>query len=324
MFNIVIIGAGQLGSRHLQSLAKSDLDLNIEVVEPSLKAAEVAKSRFEEIEKGNQGIKINFFTGLEELSSNIDLAIVATNSDIRSKIIKNLLTLKLVKNLILEKVLFQKEEDYFEIEKLLSDKQVNAWVNHPRRMFPLYEKIKKSLEGSEFINYQVSGGGWGLACNGLHFLDHLSFISSASGCNISTSFLLSKIINSKREGFFEVIGNLTGKIGNHFFDLSCMEKFSPTIINISSEKINWIIDEANNRYSYAELATGWKWNHQEEKVVFFQSELTHVAVKSILLNKSSSLPTYKEAVGNHLPFISSLKDHIEKNTKQKLDYCPIT
>ncbi len=34
MSKIAIIGAGQLGSRHLQGLAKSDIKISIEVVEP--------------------------------------------------------------------------------------------------------------------------------------------------------------------------------------------------------------------------------------------------------------------------------------------------
>ena len=34
MINVALIGAGQLGSRHLQALALSEIPMNIEVVDP--------------------------------------------------------------------------------------------------------------------------------------------------------------------------------------------------------------------------------------------------------------------------------------------------
>ena len=43
MKKIALIGAGQLGSRHLQGLAKSDLCLSIEVVEPFEGSKNIAK-----------------------------------------------------------------------------------------------------------------------------------------------------------------------------------------------------------------------------------------------------------------------------------------
>ncbi len=49
MYKIALIGAGQLGSRHLQALAKINLEISIEVVEPNTQASEVAKQRFNEI-----------------------------------------------------------------------------------------------------------------------------------------------------------------------------------------------------------------------------------------------------------------------------------
>ena len=36
IYKIALIGAGQLGSRHLQALANSSLKISIEVVEPDL------------------------------------------------------------------------------------------------------------------------------------------------------------------------------------------------------------------------------------------------------------------------------------------------
>ena len=48
MHQIAIIGAGQLGSRHLQGLAKLQLPCQVHVVDPSPKSLEVARQRFAE------------------------------------------------------------------------------------------------------------------------------------------------------------------------------------------------------------------------------------------------------------------------------------
>ena len=49
MYNIAIIGAGQLGSRHLQGLKLAKLPIKIQVVDSSAESLAVAKSRYEEV-----------------------------------------------------------------------------------------------------------------------------------------------------------------------------------------------------------------------------------------------------------------------------------
>ena len=49
MKNIVLIGAGKLGSRHLQALAKLSISATIYVIDLNSNAIEVAKERFHEI-----------------------------------------------------------------------------------------------------------------------------------------------------------------------------------------------------------------------------------------------------------------------------------
>lgn len=49
MYNIIIIGAGQLGSRHLQGVLKSTYALNVTVVDPSEESLNTARERAEKI-----------------------------------------------------------------------------------------------------------------------------------------------------------------------------------------------------------------------------------------------------------------------------------
>ena len=108
MYNILLIGAGQLGSRHLQGLMKCRLPVRIEVIEPS------EKNRNTAIERAGrrkvQAIKPNliFRKSLDEVSCReADLVIIATNSDVRAEIVTELTDRVKVRYLILEKVVYQ-------------------------------------------------------------------------------------------------------------------------------------------------------------------------------------------------------------------------
>lgn len=324
MKKIALIGAGQLGSRYLQGLAKSDLEISIEVVEPFESSRDIAKQRFEEIPANGKIKKINFYEKILDLSNGLDLVIVATSSDVRHKVVKELLENKKVKNLILEKVLFQKIEEYFEVENLLIDHNVKCWVNHSSRTYPFYKKLKEDIGKSEQVNFTVSGGGWGLACNSLHFLDLFSYLTNAKELVINSYFLDKRVVQSKRNGFIEFIGKLSGKLDNHMYDIVCIEKYSPLVITIASDAMHAVVDEAKGWYRIAKKSNNWEWEENSDKIVYFQSEITHELCREIIEQETCGLPTYKLAMNMHVKFIDSLLEHYNSFAQTKLDYLPIT
>ena len=46
---IVLVGCGNIGSRHLQAIVKLKNSISIQIIEPDLKAQTLAKSRLNEI-----------------------------------------------------------------------------------------------------------------------------------------------------------------------------------------------------------------------------------------------------------------------------------
>lgn len=322
-YKIGLIGVGQLGSRYLQGLAKASIELNIEAVEPQVTAQNLARGRFDEVE-GSKSKGLLFLDSIDALSGDLDLVIISTNSDVRASIIRHLLSTRNVGAFILEKVLFQKIDDYHEIESLLTQNNVKAWVNHPSRASAFYKKAKCIFEGSEQIDINVMGGGWGMACNSLHFLDTFSFLTGNNDIFISTVNLSPKIVDAKRTGFKEVTGLLSGHLGPNKFSIHCMESSSPLLITISSEKVALRIDEGNGVYEIAEKATGWNWSLNHEKIVYLQSETTHLLAENILLNGTCDLPSYREAKNLHVSFITALLEHMNKDSVVKLESCPIT
>ncbi len=324
MKKVVIIGAGQLGSRHLQGIAQSEVGIDIEIVEPFNESRKVAEDRFYEIKNRANVNSINFYDSIDKLSEKIDLVIIATGANVRFKVLSKLLEKKDIENRVLEKVLFQSIEEYYMTEELLNATNTKCWVNHPRRMFPCYSKLKDLLKDSKQISYNFQGGNWGLACNALHFIDHLAFFVDSTNVSISNGQLNSKIYDSKRKGFIEFNGLLSGKIDKHNFTLYSGEEDTPSVFTIVSDKLIANIFEEEGKIELQLKKNIWKKEIIEEKIVYFQSELSQRMVLDLLVEKKTLLPTYKEAMELHIPFIECLLDHMNKIDNKNNKICPIT
>ena len=84
MFRNLIIGAGQLGSRHLQGLLKFDKEQIIYVLDTSVSSLDIAKERASEVESKHT---IRYLTNWDSIPSELDLVIVATGASVRSKVV---------------------------------------------------------------------------------------------------------------------------------------------------------------------------------------------------------------------------------------------
>ena len=324
MYKICLIGAGQLGSRYLQGLKLINHDITVEIVEPNLKAQKVAYERYKQVKGNDHIVNLTFFTNLSDVSKQIDLAIIATDANPRFNIVHGLLKTKSLRFMILEKVLFQKLEKYDLTSELIQSKNIHCWVNHVRRAFPFYKKLKNMLTEEKQISFSFQGGDWGLACNGLHFIDLASWLGNSDRLTLNTEYLNNKIYPSKRMGYIEVHGTLIGKLGNHSFSLYSNESPGVQLITIASDNYRYIIDESNGIMNKASAEKKWKWEKWQGKIVYFQSEITHKIVEDIIMNEHCQLPTYNEATTLHKPFIASLLEFYNKITNEKHDRLPIT
>lgn len=329
VYKIAIIGVGQLGSRHLQGLKKISVEAHIELVEPFEPMRKIAMERYNELPENEKIASVRFCNSINELSDELDLVIVATNSDVRAKVVKELIESKTVKNLVLEKVLFQDINDYDYFERAFEEKNIKAWVNHPRREFAFYDQFLSDIRKSKSISYHVQGARWGLASNGLHFLDHLLFLSGQANPTVSIekTSLCDYVEESKRAGFYEIFGSLVGKIGKATFCLTCdkdIDVGSTITITILADDIRLMIDDYKGRVMYAFRENGWEWNILDEKIIYFQSELTGKLADLILRESTCRLPTYHEAALLHKPFITVVKDILESNLGKTFPNCPIS
>ena len=325
MLNIAIIGAGQIGSRHLQALSQLNRLTNIQIVDPNYKSLERARERFLEIQKNENVQKVEYLKNIVDLSNNLELVIIATTSDVRRKVIEKLLLQKKVHYLILEKVLFQRIEDFAIVNNLLEQNNVKAWVNCPFRTIYFYKQLRAKFKNAKRVDYRVSSSNLGIGCNSIHYLDLFTFLTGQIIFTLFSDQLDSKIIMSKRPGFLEFTGTLYGisSRGSNIAVTSYLKGNAPLIISISSELVNCLIREDEGKAWISEKANNWMW----EEVSFtipYQSQITNLVVQEILDTGKCDLTNYEESWNIHIPLLKSLIFHLQKQKMEDINSCPIT
>ena len=324
MIKNLIVGAGQLGSRHLQGMLRYNHNFqSIYVIDPSAESLSISKLRAAEIEHNHQ---LFFQQDWENLPAEFDVVIVATNANVREQVINQLLLHCKVKFLILEKVLFSDLTAYNRVSELLKSNSVKTWVNHPSRMFSSY-RILKELIGKNFVGaFQVTGGDWGLGCNGLHFVDFFEYLSDSTAETIDADWIDAEFLESKRKGFVEFTGTIKGKLANgSVFQITSLkgEPSAGTITLFGGEN-RFIIQESGTPAIYQMKKT----ERFEQKIIpfkmEFQSTLTTSLLHDLLSSGSCSLPGYEEARRTHELFIKALLIPYNKMLKSDNQILPIT
>jgi hypothetical protein len=331
-FFLALIGAGNLGSRYLQGLAQSSCNLSIVVIDPNPKALALAKQRLAEVKGNCQIDSVEYAPSLDAIKNDLDLAIVATNADVRREVLEALLQRVKVRYLVLEKVVFQCAEDFRLVQNMLRERKIKAWVNCPRRMTPFFRDVQKKIssryrENIAPISLSVIGNNWGLASNSIHFFDLLAFFSRRTTVKIDVSGLDQEIYQSKRRGFVELSGSLVAgnKLGDQISLVDNMGERRGLEVNISfpGAKI-----ELQQLGSGVTTATWFDFQEQSSTVykfrMPFQSELTSMLVEQILIEGSSFLTPLNESESIHILMLNAFTQHISTVTGTDSAKCPIT
>src|SRR3989344_9565893 len=325
MRNIILIGAGQIGSRHLQALKSVKIPLNIYVVDPSNSSLLTAKERYNLVNIQNIH-NIVYVQKPENITGTkkIDLAIVATNSDVRSDVVKNLLRFFEIRNLILEKILFNKLEDYVSVDKLLEEKKCRCWVDMSMRTMPFYNSLKKKFD-KDAVLYSVTGSSFGLITNAIHYIDYIAYLSDCYDYEIITDYLEAKPVESKRKGFLELNGTicLNYKNGSKGF-LTCFTNGNlPVQMEIISSNCKYIVKESEKKAWVANSKNRWKWKEINIDIPY-QSQMTNLVVESILNKGTCPLTSYKKSAKLHVVLLDSLYKFLNESSNTKRKFYPFT
>lgn len=312
MYNVCVIGIGQLGRRHIEGLFKSNN--NIRVFAYDLAFDELQKwciNFIKSHENSNATIaKVKCLNDLEKVS--FDLVIVATNALDRPKFLINYMSILTSKYWLIEKPLSQSNSGLAELTRLSQVK--NCWVNHWRRDTTMYKNLKTHFLKPKAIDVVVSGPNLGIACNISHFVDIVNFLNGETPKTVNTSELEKNWHPSKRQGFFDIDGIL-----NIEFDKGSTLK---VISNSDLSKYEITIDGKNLRaknikINEVEGAIHVGYDYHSGLKVPFQSQMTGKILDDLMTRGTCDLTPLEIAISCHRPLVKALLQHWNTSTQEK-------
>ncbi len=319
---ILIVGCGNIGSRHLQAVAKLSNVAVIDIIEPNSHSQTVAKSRFEEIPI-DKNLRINWYKSLDSFEEESDLVIIATSSKGRVKIIETLLALG-HKRFLIEKMVCQSQEEYEHLINIMARYKAIGWVNTPRRYYQSYRNLRTIFNAKNSIYLSVTAGNEGLGSNAIHFIDLFSWFSGEYNIHLKGDFLNNQIFTTKRGAEYkEFAGTIIGSTDNNksLLTISFLPFDTiPLVVTIIGNDNHFIIDETNNNFYSIKSRKELKINNITE----YTSNLTTKIVTDIFEKKFCSLPTVQESSFAHYQLFNIFNEHLKKVTKNEIRICPIS
>lgn len=314
---VLISGAGQLGSRYLQGLAACQLPLCIHVQDIDATSLERAFTRWIDVAGADSPHSVKLHQTMESIPPLLDLVIMSTTAAARPQVVGDIARYSQVRYWILEKVLAQSEAALDEIATHIGS-DARAWVNTPRRMLPWHQAIKSRLSFGSPMVLSVDGGSWGLACNAVHYLDMLAWWTGETLKEVNTAQLDRHWIEAKRPGNWEILGTLHARFSRGSLARLTVtpESFSYRF-NLNEGLYSWFIDE---EAGVAKRSDGLEIPGR----LPFQSEVTAELVESILHNGDCALPTLRDSLALHRVFICSMHDHWKLTVDSTARCVPIT
>lgn len=311
IYNIIILGSGNLGSRYLEGMLMSKLNLNIYVIDQS---KEALMNSMKLVENINHSHNVKYITNKEKINIlDIDLLINSTSANNRYHLLSSYNSFFKINNFILEKVLSNNSNDLINIEKMNLS---NSWVNTFLRTLPIFQDLKNKLNYKK-LNFNVSGGGWGLCCNSIHYIDLVSWLIDSKVKEISTKKLTSTWFNSKRTGYKEINGVLIIKYENGAsLNIECDD---------SDRNLTICLKEKNLIFNYDIISGSYGFNSKKGlKKIPFQSSMTCDVINQILLKDMCKLTPLNESLNQHKVYIKSMIKHWNLSNQFNHVELPIT
>lgn len=317
MYNVLIVGAGQLGSRHLQGVKKAQAELDIWVCDINPESLRVAEERYEQIEATTSKVA-HFIDNIDAAPKDIDVAIIPSTSMSRCAIVENLLKNHNVKYMILEKFLFPRMADYEKVSALLKASKTKAYVNCPMRIYESYYKIAQMIDGNSLIHYVVEGRDWGLCCNAIHHIDMFMNLTQEHSYSVNLEKVIPEVIPSKRNGYIELRGTMRFETpkGSTLTLISDLEHEEGYLVRLQNGETLFVVNEATG-----DVKINDELIHTHTP---YQSELSGAVVDTLINIGTCGLTTYEESKEYHKLFLSAVLPYVNKLQGFDSDCCPIT
>lgn len=325
---IALVGCGNIGSYHLQALAKLKESCCFQVVEPNGGSVETGQQRVENVlRESAEKIDVQWLTDLDGLDGDVDLTVIATLATGRVDIIEKLIS-KGHRRFLIEKMVCQSTDEYERLLCLMKEHNAKGWVNCVLRYSDFYRKAAAILQGRHGpMVFNVRIGTTGLGCNAIHFLDLFNwFTGDCVSVKLDGQYILPEFFdNSRGADLVEFTGTITGQNQNgDFLTITFLpgddEDFT---VNIFCENVRVWVSEGIGKGFIAEKDSNWDFREYQYQSLYTSVLSTRIA-EEIFSNDSCDLPEVGELFASHRELFGVFNPVIETVGGGGVGLCPIT
>lgn len=324
---ILLVGCGQLGSRHLQAVSTFRDIQEIHILDIDKNSHALGKSRLQEMKERNTAIRYQWFEDMPKESKRGDICIVATQARGRCELIKRIANELHYKKFLIEKIVTQSIEEYEDLISFCDKRDLKVWVNCKTRAYAIHQYFKSKLDPSEPFVMSACGGNHGLANNGVHAADLFVFYDGTNEIKSAGSRIDPFLHPSKRgEDLFDLSGTLLGVSakGSEFILSYQKDEIVPDVLTVVSSRFRFTVDHMQ-RFAWESLAeNNWQWQAVPFTENVLVSQMTKTFVMDILQKGRCALPTLKECFPAHQFILGQLQRHFNELMHVHYDYCPVT
>ncbi len=306
VFNVLLIGAGRMGLRHLRGVAKEADEISI--VYHHRNIDKEVRQVLDECEyKGS----LNVVSSIEMaagLGNKFDAAILSATAEKRVKRFEKVIALD-IDHILLEKPIEQSRENVLKIQTLANQANSDIRCNNVFREQPIFEDFCNT---NSITQMTVNAGAIGLGCGGIHWIDLALYLSGEKSGQFVCGKLDQLLISSGRgEQFKDFGGYGLFEFGNGstlYLQVGA-ESSSSVVCVITQGHQQLVIDPLGSMsiHRRKEGVNHPNYLYGQDYVTrqvsnFFNidaSVQTRLWLQHVKGGRSSKLPTLKEAVSGH-------------------------
>jgi predicted dehydrogenase len=186
---VLVVGAGRMGLRHLRGLAAAGVEATVVDPRPEARSKAGAAAAFATLEEALGAGRYEAAVLAETAAGRLERFTAVAGAGIS--------------RVLVEKPLEQSRARTHSLAAVAHEHRMEVRVNHFFRTLHLFRELR---EGPRPFHLAVTGGAFGLACNGIHWIDLARFLSGDADGLLLYGELDEEPIGSGRGGEFRDYG----------------------------------------------------------------------------------------------------------------------